>query len=87
MQDPWMNRLSEYLDEELDPSERGRLEEHLGSCAECTATLADLRQIRARARDLKDGPVPAGLWARIEAGILARRTVRFPEGGAAPEGA
>ena len=87
MQDAWMNRLSEYLDEGLDREEREAFEEHLGVCPECTSTLAELRQVRARARDLKDAPPPANLWARIEAGILARRTVFFPEGGIAPEGA
>jgi Putative zinc-finger len=85
MQDAWMNRLSEYLDEELDPEEYRALEEHLGVCPECASTLAELRQVRARARDLEDAPPPASLWTRIEAGILARRTISFPEGAIAPE--
>jgi len=85
MQDAWMNRLSEYLDEELDPEERKTFEEHLGVCPECASTLAELRQVRARARDLEDAPPPPSLWTRIEAGILARRTISFPEGAIAPE--
>lgn len=34
--------LSAYLDGELDAGERTRVEEHLGSCAECSATRARL---------------------------------------------
>ena len=85
MQDPWTHRLSEYLDEELDREERDRLEEHLGICPECASILAGLRQVRARARDLKDAAPPPSLWARIEAGILARRTVPFPGSRIEPE--
>jgi hypothetical protein len=85
MHDAWMNRLSEYLDEELDREECLALEEHLGVCSECASILAELRQVRARARDLEDAPPPASLWTRIEAGILARRTISFPEGASEPE--
>src|SRR3989442_15179402 len=87
MHDAWMNRLSEYLDEELDREEHKALEEHLGVCPECASILAELRQVRARGRDLEDAPPPASLWTRIEAGIVARRTIPFPEGAIAPKGA
>ena len=43
MSDVWTDRLSEYLDDELPPGERVALEGHLAQCAECSATLADLR--------------------------------------------
>ncbi len=85
MHDAWMNRLSEYLDEELDPEEYKALEEHLGVCPECSSILTELRQVRARGRDLEDVPPPASLWTRIEAGIVARRTISFPEGAIAPK--
>jgi len=85
MQDSWVNRLSEYLDEELDRDECLALEGHLAGCPECASTLAELRQVRVRAHELEDAPPPASLWARSEAGIAARRT--FPTRRAiAPEG-
>jgi len=87
MQDSWVNRLSEYLDEELDRDECLALEGHLAGCPECASTLAELRQVRVRAHELEDAPPPASLWARVEAGIAARRTVSYPKGRIAPEGA
>src|SRR3989442_9872226 len=86
MHDAWMNRLSEYLDEELDREEHKALEEHLGVCPECASILAELRQVRARGRDLEDAPPPASLWTRIEAGLVAPRTIPLPQGAIAPNG-
>ena len=77
MQDPWKDRLSEYLDEDLNRSEREAVEGHLRGCAECASTLEDLRGVRARARALKDSRPPADLWPGIEAAIHMRRTVPF----------
>ncbi|MGH7538274.1 MAG: zf-HC2 domain-containing protein, partial [Gemmatimonadales bacterium] len=37
MDDRWTNRLSAYLDEELDQDERDALTSHLAGCADCTA--------------------------------------------------
>ncbi len=39
-------RLSAYLDGELDPSQRARVERHTGRCPRCQALLASLRRIR-----------------------------------------
>ncbi|CAN5511420.1 hypothetical protein BH20ACT15_BH20ACT15_03500 [soil metagenome] len=36
--------LSEYLDRELDPGERERLEAHTGICPQCSRVLATLRR-------------------------------------------
>ncbi len=69
MHDPWMERLSEYLDGEMDRAGRESLEAHLKTCAECAAALEELREVRARARELRDQPVPAALWPRIEEAI------------------
>jgi len=74
MQDVWMERLSEYLDGEMDRSERASLEGHLEECAECAAVLADLKRVRARARELCPVPVPEDLWPRIETAIAEART-------------
>jgi len=66
MRDIWMDRLSEYLDGEMERSEREALEAHLAECGECPAVLADLKKVRARARDRREMPVPEGIWPRIE---------------------
>jgi hypothetical protein len=71
MTDRWMDRLSEYLDGTLEPGERTALEAHLADCAACTATLAELRRVVARARALDDRAPAADLWPRIAARIGA----------------
>jgi hypothetical protein len=64
-----MERLSEYLDGELDRSDRETLEAHLKQCAECARVLEDLGRVRAEARGLPRPPAPAVLWPRIERAI------------------
>ena len=77
MNDQWTNRLSEYLDGELDSMERSALEAHLATCGTCYATLAELRQVVARAKALEDSPPAADLWpdirARLTRGSETRR--------------
>ena len=70
MKDIWTNRLSEYIDGELDASERDALEAHLASCGQCYATLADLRDVVARAKTLADREPAQDLWSGIRAGIV-----------------
>jgi anti-sigma factor RsiW len=65
MNDPWMERLSEYLDDELAPAETAAIEAHLETCRDCSALLADLRRVVARARDLEDRPPRRDLWPGI----------------------
>jgi len=69
MNDQWMNRLSEYIDGELDNTERAALEAHLATCGQCYATLSELRQVVARAKALEDTPPAKDLWLGIRAGI------------------
>ena len=77
MSDQWTNRLSEYLDGELDSTERAALEAHLATCGQCYATLGDLRQVVARAQSLADTPPATDLWpdirARLTQGSETRR--------------
>jgi hypothetical protein len=63
--DPWVDRLSEYLDGELTPPERAALEMHLGACAACTETLEALRAVVIHARTLEDPPPAEDLWPGI----------------------
>src|SRR5256884_1512016 len=65
MSDNWTNRLSEYLDGDLPASERPALQAHLQGCAECRATLEQLRRVVARAQGLDDRPPATDLWHAI----------------------
>ena len=65
MTDKWSERLSEYLDGELNETEGRSLESHLATCAECAATLEELRGVTARAGSLDDRPPAHDLWAGI----------------------
>jgi anti-sigma factor RsiW len=67
MTDHWTDRLSDYLDGELEPADRQALEAHLASCAACAATLAELREVVARAAALTPRPPHAELWPGVEA--------------------
>jgi anti-sigma factor RsiW len=65
MNDQWIDRLSEYLDDELDSAERAALEQHLGSCRDCTTALEELREVVARAASLAPRPPAEDLWPGI----------------------
>ena len=69
MNDIWTNRLSEYLDGELDGAEQAALEAHLATCGACFATLGELRQVVTRAKSLPDTPPAKDLWTGIRAGM------------------
>ena len=84
MNDLWTNRLSEYIDGELDNTEREALEAHLATCGQCYATLADLRQVVARAKTLEDREPAKDLWAGIRAGLT---TDQSRSGATAPSAA
>lgn len=71
MSDLWRDRLSDYLDGELETAEHVALEAHLGGCAECRRTLEELRAVMRRASAL-EARLPAGdLWPEIAARIAA----------------
>jgi anti-sigma factor RsiW len=76
MSDVWTDRLSEYLDDELPPGERAALEGHLAQCAGCSATLADLRRVVARARALESTGPATDLWPGIATRIGAAPGLR-----------
>jgi anti-sigma factor RsiW len=74
IQDPWTDRLSEYVDGELPEWERHALESHLESCADCSVIVSDLRRVVRRARTLKNPPPATDLWPGIAARIGAAAT-------------
>ena len=77
MNDPWTDRLSEYLDGELPENERIALEAHLSGCPRCSAVLEDLRLVVSQARRLTPLEPESDLWPGI-----ARRIGATPPAGA-----
>jgi anti-sigma factor RsiW len=77
MTDPWIDRLSDYIDGDMSVAERIELEDHLARCAECSDTLVGLRRVVARARALEDMTPDADLWPGVAAGIGARLPRRW----------
>ena len=71
MSDKWTDRLSEYVDGELDDGERIALESHLQSCAECATTVGELRRVVRRARTLRQQSPERDLWPEIASRIGA----------------
>jgi anti-sigma factor RsiW len=69
----WTDRLSAYLDGGLDGREREALESHLASCTACTGTLAALRVVVARARQLPERSPGTDLWPGIAARLESTR--------------
>jgi len=69
--DPWLDRLSEYVDGELAPAEAAACEAHLAGCAECRKLQDDLRRLAGEVRALAPRPPARDLWPGI-AGELRR---------------
>jgi anti-sigma factor RsiW len=71
MHDPWLERLSDYLDGQLAGDDAWRLEEHLQTCDVCRATLAELRDVVACAHAAQDKAPARDLWDGIASAIAA----------------
>jgi hypothetical protein len=72
-------RLDDYLDEALPAPDRAAIEAHLAGCPACAALLADLVNLRDRARRAPRAvPPPPAVWAAVErlATHDARRVAR-----------
>ena len=71
MTDSWTDRLSEYVDGELDPATQAALEAHLATCASCRATRDELQRVVDRARSIGYREPATDLWGAIETSITA----------------
>jgi len=67
--DAFNERLSEYLDNELDAAERAAVDAHLAECGVCRADLEELGAVVARAGTLSDRAPEQNLWPGVEARI------------------
>ena len=67
MHTEWTDKLSDYLDDELEAAERTAVDAHLRECADCSAVLNDLRRVialaQAAAADAR--PPQADLWMGV----------------------
>jgi hypothetical protein len=74
MKDHLTDRLSAYLDGDLDGAERGAVEAHLRACPACSQELEQLRRIVAYAQGVAaaDRPPSRDLWTGIRARIEAQ---------------
>src|SRR5262245_29015264 len=61
--------LSPYLEGDLSPTERTRVESHVGACSECSAELRGLRATVALLRALPAPEPPPYLASRVSARI------------------
>jgi len=74
--DAWTDRLSEYVDGELDAAERAALDVHLQLCEGCAGLVEELRAVLLRAGTLEVSAPETDLWPAIEARIAAPRKAR-----------
>ncbi len=68
------DRISAYLDGELDAAGRRELEEHLGACLECACCVETLRRTIALCRWAAPQPIPEEFSRRLDA-LLERLVV------------
>ena len=67
--DEFADRLSDYLEGDVDASTRIAIEAHAASCDDCGALLADLRTLQVNATNLPELSPKRDLWAGIAARI------------------
>jgi tetratricopeptide (TPR) repeat protein len=77
MTDTWIDRLSDYLDDELTGDERAALEAHLAQCGDCRDAVAELRQVVARAAALPPRPPAQDLWPGLAPRLQRRSLLPF----------
>jgi hypothetical protein len=69
MHEEWTDKLSDYLDGELDAMEEAAVAEHLRQCADCVGVLNDLKRVVARAQGAELRSPQHDLWPGIAARI------------------
>jgi hypothetical protein len=65
--DAFTDRLSDYIDDEITATERGAIDTHLATCADCSAIVQELRSVAERAASLADVPPRRDLWPGVAA--------------------
>ena len=78
MPDAWTDRLSAFIDGELEAEEQRALELHLAECSDCRANAAALRDMQQWAATYPGRPVHADVWNGVAGAIRSRRAVDLP---------
>lgn len=78
--DKYTDRLSAYLDGELDAAARSDVDAHLQACAHCRTVLRELSELVGTARALSPIEPEHDLWPAIANRIAAERDVTLPLG-------
>ena len=77
-EDAFTDRLSDYLDgEDLSARDRAEIDAHLKTCSRCQTTLAELREVAARAASLPDAAPTVDLWAGVAARLTPSTVLPF----------
>ena len=71
-QDPFTDRLSDYVDGHLTLAERADVDAHLATCTDCLAIIGEIRDLKRRARQLPPIDPPPHVWNAISARIRHR---------------
>lgn len=71
MTDRFIDRLSQYLDDELGPDERAQVAQHLAGCDACRRTLDQLREVVALAASRPAIQPGEDLWPGIRERLRA----------------
>ncbi len=63
------NLLSAYYDNELSAHLREEVDEHIGTCAECSAELASFDNLSSMAAGLEQPETPPSVWTAVQQGL------------------
>jgi hypothetical protein len=69
MHEEWTDKLSDFLDGELEAAEEAAVAAHLRGCPDCSAVLNDLKRVVARAQAVDVRPPQRDLWPGVSARI------------------
>ena len=69
MHEEWTDKLSDFLDGELEAAEEAAVAAHLRECPDCSAVLNDLKRVVARAQAVDARPPQRDLWPGVSARI------------------
>jgi len=82
--DRFTDKLSDYLERDVDDATRARMDAHALECAECGRLLADLRSLRVGAANLPELAPSRDLWKgiaeRIETPVVALKNSSATDG-------
>jgi anti-sigma factor RsiW len=71
-------KLSEYIDGELDELTHGQLESHIDGCVSCKYCLATLKKTIKLCKQLADDPVPEAFHLKLKEMILENMSKSSP---------